>query len=246
MRLATPTTNIPFLLQAYVIFLTEMGGGWVERHLSTVVSHTLSLLSSPKATSTHIDAVYSRKCISFILRSTFSQLLGESAQFVAAKYLCQFVSQTIASAGKGGGSGGGSKSEDDLNEGGGGDRDKGLSSNTVAAQQQHMVICAILEVGFLVFNLNTAALPLVVSDTIPGGGVEPGSDPSMMGGGSSGRQPPLFSALSSILLMPQLAVRLAGVWCLRCVGLALPSQLSYLVTHYLSQLSSPRHQNQVK
>jgi len=218
----------------------------VERHLATVVSHTLSLLSSPKATSTHIDAVYSRKCISFILRSTFGQLLGESAQFVAAKHLCQFISQTITSARKGGGAGGGSKSEEELGGGGGGgDRDKSSSSSTVAAQQQHMVICAILEVGFLVFNLNTAALPLVVSDSIPGGG-EPGADPAaIMGGSSSGRQPPLFSALSSMLLMPQLAVRLAGVWCLRCVGLALPSQLSFLVTHYLSQLSSPRHQNQV-
>lgn len=238
--------------QTYVIFLTEMGGGWVERHLPTVIRHILSLLSSPKATSTHIDAVYSRKCVSFILRSTFGQLLGEPAQFVAAKHLCQFLSQTIASSGGGGGGGGGVgggeglRSEDrdyETGEGGGGGGGEKEKGSTSLSQQQHMVICAILEIGFLVFNLNTAALPLVVSDTV--GGVAGGEGPDASNGGFV-RQPPLFFALNGVLLMPQQAVRLAGAWCLRCVGLALPSQLSFLVTHCLSQLREPRRQTQVK
>lgn len=229
----------------------------MERHLPIVTRHILSLLSSPKATSTHIDAVYSRKCISFILRSTFSQLLGESAQFVAAKHLCQFLSQTIASYG--GGGGGVTRSEDrDYENGeggvsGGGDKEvkeKG-SSQQQQQQQQHMVICAILEIGFLVFNLNTAALPLVVFDGV--GGMAGGAGPSAMGigdndGGMNGgnvSQPPLFSALNGVLLMPQQAIQLAGAWCLRCVGLALPSQLSYLVSHCLSQLRESRRQTQV-
>lgn len=235
-----------------MIFLTEMGGGWVERHLPTMTQHILSLLSHSKTTATHIDAVYSRKCVGFILRSVFGQLLGESAQFVAAKHLCQLVVQTTAALG-GGASGQtarGQRSEgvgpEDGNGGGSEREGRDRSSShalSQSQQQQHGVICAILEVGALVFNLNTAALPLVVSDTSGGGGagrVEQGDDPSL-----SKRQPPLFTALNSILLLPHLAPRLAGAWCLHCVSLALPSQLCYLVSHCLSQLRDPQMQTQV-
>ena len=240
-------------LQAYVIFLTEMGGGWVERQLPIVTRHILSLLSSPKATSTHIDAVYSRKCVSFILRSTFGQLLGESAQFVAAKHLCQFLSETFSSYGVDIANAGGLRSEDGdhetgISSGGGSDKE-GKGSSSQQQQQQHMVICGVLEIGFLVFNLNTAALPLLVSDAVVGVDGEAGPEsPGASDGGKSiglARHSPLFLALNSILLMPQLAVRLAGAWCLRCVGLALPSQLCFLVTLYLSQLGESRRQTQV-
>ena len=236
-----------------------MGGGWVERQLPVMTQHILSLLSHPKATSTHLDAVYSRKCVSFILRSVFGQLLGESAQYVAVKHLCRLIIQTTSSGGlpvtsrgqrseglvgmdtegeggeKEGGGGGG---------GGGGGRDR--SSSQLQQQQQHVVICAILEVGALVFNLNTAALPLMVSDTpTKVGGVD--DDPSNPSSSSSAKQqqPPLFTALNNILQMPQPAARLAGAWCLHCVSLALPSHLSHLVTHCLTQLRNPRMQTQV-
>ena len=213
----------------------------MERHLPTVTQHILSLVSHPKATPTHIDAVYSRKCVNFILRSVFGQLLGESAQYLAAKQLCQLIIQTVTS---GGGGGGGlpqssrAQRSDGGDEGGVGGRDEGggamgggrerTASQLQTQQQQHVVICAILEVGALVFNLNTAALPLVASDS--GGG----------GGGDSQQDPPLFTALNHTLRMPQLAARLAGAWCLHCVSLALPSQLCTLVSHCLAQLQDPR------
>lgn len=230
-----------------MIFLTEMGGGWVERHLPTMTQHILSLLSHPKTTSTHIDAVYSRKCVGFILRSVFGQLLGESAQFIAAKYLCQIVVQTTAALGGGGNSGQTSRGQRsdgvgrEADDGNGEGRERS-SSHIQSQQQQHGVICAILEVGALVFNLNTAALPLVVSDTSGGGvasGGSQGDEPS------SKQRPPLFTALNNILMLPQLAPRLAGAWCLHCVSLALPSQLCYLVSHCLSQLRDPKKQTQV-
>ena len=104
-------------------------------------------------------------------------------------------------------------------------------------QQQHMLICAILEAGALVFNLNTAALPLVVVDDMMGEGMEDMS---------SSKQPLLFSAVNSLLTMPQLAGRLAGAWCLHCVGLALPSQLSFLVGHCVAQLRNPEKHAQVR
>lgn len=237
-------------MQAYVIFLTEMGGGWVERHLPTMTQHILSLLSHPKATATHIDAVYSRKCVGFVLRSVFGQLLGESAQFVAAKHLCQLIIQTTAASGgqtsRGQRSEGVGRDSEDGNAMGGSEREgrDRSSSHTQSQQhqQQHVVICAILEVGALVFNLNTAALPLVVADT-SGGGVAGGG--SQGDSTSSKQQPPLFTALNNILMLPQLAPRLAGAWCLHCVSLALPSQLCYLVSHCLSQLRDPKKQTQV-
>lgn len=227
-----------------------MGGGWVERHLPTMTQHILSLLSHPKTTATHIDAVYSRKCVSFVLRSVFGQLLGESAQFVAAKHLCQLIIQTTTVLGGASGvASRGHRSEvvghdaEDRNSGGGNERDgrDRSSSHLQSQQQQHGVICAILEVGSLVFNLNTAALPLLVSDTTGGcvaGGSGHGDEPSK-------QQPPLFTALNSILMLPQLAPRLAAAWCLHCVSLALPLQLCYLVSHCLAQLRDPKKQTQV-
>jgi hypothetical protein len=221
----------------------------VERHLPTMTQHILSLLSHPKATSTHIDAVYSRKCVSFILRSVFGQLLGESAQFIAAKHLCQLIIQTTATSGTG--SRGhrsevtGREAEDGSTATGGGSEREGRdrsSSHLLSQQQQqqHGVICAILEVGALVFNLNTAALPLVVSDGSVVGGRDQEDDPSC-----SRQQPPLFAALNGILALSQLAPRLAAAWCLHCVSIALPSQLCFLVTHCLKQLRDPRKQTQV-
>ena len=178
---------------------------------------------------------------------------------MAAKHLCQFLSQMIASNGCGNVRSGATRGEDRDYEtgdgggdGGGGDKE-GKEKGTSQQQQQHIMICAVLEIGSLVFNLNTAALPLVVSDAAVGvtgmaeseavRDVISGKDSS--DGGGIVHQPPLFSALNNMMLMPQLAVRLAGAWCLRCVGMALPSQLSFLVGHYLSQLREPRRQTQV-
>lgn len=70
-----------------------MGGKWLERHLSLVSHHVLDLLAHQKAISTHIDAVYSRKCVQFIFRSTFGSLLSESTQLIAAIHLCKVISQ---------------------------------------------------------------------------------------------------------------------------------------------------------
>lgn len=108
------SVTVVFLtVQTYVVFLTEMGGVWVERHLPTIAKHVLELVAHPKTTQSHIDAVYARKCVGFIFRSVFGKLLGESAQFIAAKHLCQLivtmsvVSSSSASSGGSGGAQGG-------------------------------------------------------------------------------------------------------------------------------------------
>ena len=217
--------------QTYIILLTEMGGGWVERNLPIITKHILELVSHPRTISTHIDAVYSRKCISFILRSVFGRLLGESAQFLAARHLCQFVSQTVASSGsqplrhQSSRDNFGERSE----QASSGEKEKDKEKDRLSLQQ-HMVICAVLEIGALVYSLNTAALPLVIGE---GGG---GTFPQEL----VQRKPPLLLAMNEVLRLQQQAPRLAAAWCMFCVGLALPSQLSTLVDFFLLQLKSSK------
>lgn len=80
-------------IQTHVFVLKEMGGKWLERHLPLISQHVLDLLSHSKTIPTHIDAVYSRKCVQFILRSTLGNLLSESTQLIAAIHLCKVITQ---------------------------------------------------------------------------------------------------------------------------------------------------------
>ena len=138
--------------QTYVVFLTEMGGVWVERNLPVLAKHVLELVAHPKTTQSHIDAVYSRKCVGFIFRSVFGKLLGESAQFVAAKHLCQLVcvmlsaspSLSLSTAGTGVVSEASGDSSLEGGGGGGGEKEKEKEKKAV---NQHAVVCSMLEIG---------------------------------------------------------------------------------------------------
>lgn len=77
-----------------------MGGEWLERNLSAVLNHILELVANPKAASSHVDAVYSRKCISFILRSSLGRMLGERAQVSAAKEVATIITSQMNSIGQ--------------------------------------------------------------------------------------------------------------------------------------------------
>lgn len=86
--------------QAYVVFVTTLGGQWLERNFATFLSHVVDLVSHPRATQTHVEAVYSRRCVSFILRATIGSLLGEKAQIAAAKDICQAIDKQMKAVGK--------------------------------------------------------------------------------------------------------------------------------------------------
>lgn len=77
-----------------------MGGLWLERNIPVFLNHVLNLVGSPKATPTHVDAVYARKCVLFILRSTIGALLGEKAQIAAAKEISQIIIKQMNAVGK--------------------------------------------------------------------------------------------------------------------------------------------------
>lgn len=96
--LASNRTTFTFF-QAYVIFVQILGGVWLERNITTLLTHVLDLVANPKAASSHVDAVYSRKCINFILRSVLGRMLGEKAQASACKEIAHIVIKQMNSIG---------------------------------------------------------------------------------------------------------------------------------------------------
>ncbi|CAN7999924.1 unnamed protein product [Ixodes hexagonus] len=181
---------------AYVVLFQRLGGLWLERHLPTVLTHLLELVGHPKAVQTHVDAVYSRKCVSFALRSVLGKMLGDKAQAAACKDLVQVVVRHLNS--------------DAILENNG-----GKEGQQEVALSQHILVCALHELGCLVETLGTTAVS-TLSDSSIG----------------------LVETVCSVLVHTSPAARLAAAWCLRCVATAVPAQLTPLLDRCLEQLES--------
>uniref|UniRef100_A0A8C5EVP5 HEAT repeat-containing protein 5B n=1 Tax=Gouania willdenowi TaxID=441366 RepID=A0A8C5EVP5_GOUWI len=176
--------------QAYVVFVTTLGGQWLERNFATFLSHVLDLVSHPRATQTHVEAVYSRRCVSFMLRATLGGLLGEKAQIAAGKEICQAITKQMRAV---------------ENKAGAGD----------VSASQHVMVCALKELGSLVQSLSATASPLIQEPSIG-----------------------LLETVTSVLLHPSMAARLAAAWCLRCVAVALPYQLTPLLDRCAERINN--------
>ncbi|XP_015763644.1 PREDICTED: HEAT repeat-containing protein 5B-like isoform X1 [Acropora digitifera] len=187
--------------QAYVIFFTEMGGVWIQRNIGLILKHVLELLSSPKATQTHVDAVYSRRCISFILRAVLGRLLGEPAQLEAAKELCSLITKQMNMV-----------NEAVHNAADGSNSSSAILSMDDVISTQHVLVCALQELGCLVQGLSTTALSLM--------------------------QENLLDHVFSVLLHPAPAAQLLAAWCLRCMSVAAPSQATPLIDRCVDRISS--------
>uniref|UniRef100_A0A8D3DHR6 HEAT repeat-containing protein 5B n=1 Tax=Scophthalmus maximus TaxID=52904 RepID=A0A8D3DHR6_SCOMX len=185
--------------QAYVVFVTTLGGQWLERNFATFLSHVLDLVSHPRATQTHVEAVYSRRCVSFMLRATLGGLLGEKAQIAAGKEICQAISKQMRAVGK----------ED------GGEISRFRALQTDVSASQHVMVCALKELGSLVQSLSATASPLIQEPSIG-----------------------LVETVTSVLLHPSMAARLAAAWCLRCVAVALPYQLTPLLDRCAERINN--------
>ncbi|NXU59521.1 HTR5A protein, partial [Turnix velox] len=186
--------------QAYVVFVSTLGAQWLERNFSTFLSHTLDLVSQshPKAIQSQMDAVGSRRCVSFILRATVGGLLGEKAQIAAAKEICQAIwklKKVVDAA----------ISDSNL--------ETRISMTDVTASQ-HVLVCALQELGSLIHGLGTTAAPLL-QDSSAG----------------------VLEAVISVILHPSVSVRLTAAWCLRCIAVALPSYVSLLLDRCIDRLS---------
>uniref|UniRef100_A0A6Q2X5A9 HEAT repeat-containing protein 5B n=1 Tax=Esox lucius TaxID=8010 RepID=A0A6Q2X5A9_ESOLU len=182
--------------QAYVVFVTTLGGQWLERNFATFLSHVLDLVGHPRATQTHVEAVYSRRCVSFMLRSTLGGLLGEKAQMAAGKDICLALSKQMRAV---------------VNDTSG----ENKAGTADVSATQHVMVCALKELGSLVQSLSATASPLIQEPSIG-----------------------LLETVSSVLLHPSMAARLAAAWCLRCVAVALPYQLTPLLERCAERINN--------
>uniref|UniRef100_A0A672TUG9 HEAT repeat-containing protein 5A n=1 Tax=Strigops habroptila TaxID=2489341 RepID=A0A672TUG9_STRHB len=187
--------------QAYVVFVSTLGAQWLERNFSAFFSHILYLVSQshPKAIQSQIDAISCRRCVSFILRATVGGLLGEKAQIAAAKEICQAIwklKKVVDAA----------ISDSNL--------ETRISTTDVTASQ-HVLVCALQELGSLIHGLGTTAAPLL-QDSSTG----------------------VLEAVISVILHPSISVRLTAAWCLRCIAVALPSYVSLLLDRCIERLST--------
>ncbi|XP_034418992.1 HEAT repeat-containing protein 5A isoform X2 [Cyclopterus lumpus] len=134
--------------QACVVFTSLLGGSWLESNFPSFLSLLMDLASHGRATQTAGDAAMTRRCVSFVLRSTLGCLLGEKAQTDAAKHICLAVATQ-------------QRAVDSLTEG----NMESKSSLDVSASQQ--LVCCLLELGALIQGLGSTATPLL-TDSSPG------------------------------------------------------------------------------
>ncbi|KAK4872023.1 hypothetical protein RN001_016147 [Aquatica leii] len=182
---------------AYVVFVQMLGGIWLERNIKSFLSHVLYLVANPKAASSHVDAVYSRKCVNFILRSVLGKMLGEKAQLSACKEIAQIIVKEMNSI--------------DFNP------ENAKDCNQETLFSQHLLVCALQEIGSLVLSLGTTAYDLTTDSSLN-----------------------LINAAVGVLIHPCQAARLAAAWCLRCICVAVPSQTTPLIDRCVSGIEDLR------
>uniref|UniRef100_A0A8C1XTT1 HEAT repeat-containing protein 5A n=1 Tax=Cyprinus carpio TaxID=7962 RepID=A0A8C1XTT1_CYPCA len=183
------------ITQTCVVFVSILGGAWLETHFSCLLSLLMEWVSHARATQYPADAVSCRCCVSFILRATLGSLLGEKAQIAAAKEICQAVFLSDAA----------------LHEG---NMEARVSPADVAASQ-HVLVCALLELGSLLQDLSSTAAPLLLDTSIG-----------------------MLDTVISVLLHPSASARLAAAWCLRCVAVGMPAQVAVLLDRCAERLNA--------
>lgn len=128
---------------SYALLAVFLGTIWLEKNLSLLLNHLLELLIHPKAASTHVESVFSRRCVSFIITSLVGKQLSEKSQAQAVREVVRIVSRYVSTA----------------------------SSAAAAATQesdhsdtqvnQHLIICAMDVIGVLVEGSGPATCVLL-------------------------------------------------------------------------------------
>lgn len=89
-----------FYSQACVVFISTLGGAWLEAHFPTLLSLLMELVCDARVSENLAEAVYCRRCVSYILRASVGSLLGEKAQIAVAQELCLAISKQKKTLGK--------------------------------------------------------------------------------------------------------------------------------------------------
>lgn len=172
----------------------------MSKNIGLILTHVLELLSNPKATNTHVDAVYSRRCVSFILRAVLGRLLDDSTQIEAAKEICTLITKKMNLV------------NNIIHSYTDNNGPSGVQGMEEVINTQHVLICALQELGSLIQGLGTSAFSLVSENVI--------------------------DHVVSVLLHPAPAAQLAAAWCLRCVTVAVPSQLTPTIDRCVDRINA--------
>lgn len=135
--------------QSCVVLVSALGGPWLEQNLGQFLPLLLEMVCCSKTTGTPGDAVVSRSCVSFILRSSLGSVLGEKAQSNAVKHLCGSVAahrRSIDAA---------------LSDG----NVESKSSAADVSSSQHVSVCSLLELGAIIQGLGSTAGPLITDSS---------------------------------------------------------------------------------
>lgn len=76
---------------AYVELANFLGAEWLQKNLNLFLNHILNLVNNTRSVQNHLDAVYSRKCVQFVLRSIVGGMLNEKVQLEAANELINLI-----------------------------------------------------------------------------------------------------------------------------------------------------------
>lgn len=77
----------------YLEFFTHMGSDWLVTHSYTILSHCLSLLTSPRTASTPSEAAFTRLCVGgHLLPRLLRRHFSEAAQIAVARHLLALLS----------------------------------------------------------------------------------------------------------------------------------------------------------
>ncbi|XP_047677260.1 HEAT repeat-containing protein 5A isoform X1 [Tachysurus fulvidraco] len=130
------------ITQACVVFISALGGAWLEANFPTLLSLLMELVCDARVSENLAEAVYCRRCVSYILRASVGSLLGEKAQIAVAKELCLAIS----------------KQKKTLDSGGNMEMQEG---SIAVAANPHMLVCVLLELGSVIQDLGSCAAPLM-------------------------------------------------------------------------------------
>uniref|UniRef100_A0A1I8H4E4 HEAT repeat-containing protein 5B n=1 Tax=Macrostomum lignano TaxID=282301 RepID=A0A1I8H4E4_9PLAT len=209
---------------AYVQFASFMGSRWLERNLQVYLSQVLQLLSNPKTTSgSHVDCVYARNCVLYILHTISRTLLSDRAQLTAAREIIAIVAScssaaaaaaTAAAVAAAATAGPNSTSASSGGIGGGTivAATSSSSSSGSGDESAQLIVCAMQHLAGVLYSAGSSAASLL----------EDGAH--------------LVDTAMAVLLHPSQAARLASAHLLKCLALALPGQLSPLLDRCLTQL----------
>ena len=85
------------ITHAYIALFKGFGPDWLEKNLLFVLHHLLALLAIPAITSSPTEAMYSRKCVSFVVESVLKANLDENERKQAITGLSKVVSKYCTS-----------------------------------------------------------------------------------------------------------------------------------------------------